>query len=216
MRSKWEDELLNSNTTSKEKSRLEIKLADMTAAREQAVSAHDDLQTRMVSLLSQNRILRETVESTHAERDQLQKDKKAIEQRLSDASKRLEELANGDPSPLAHAASTDREILSLKTSLAQQEDVAAAAIDKMRRSDALVSELQHDLSRQRETNVDLQKEKTSLDKTIRELQLNIMDMETKSYTTGSKDVKLLHNRIQEVSCSRFNRIGDPSVNADTS
>ncbi|EPS37839.1 hypothetical protein H072_8478 [Dactylellina haptotyla CBS 200.50] len=198
MRAKWEDELLNSNTSSKERARLEVKLADMTASHEQAISAHNEIQSRMVSLLSQNRTLRESVEAVHAERDQLQKDKKAIEQRLSDASRRLEELANGDSSTVRVAAGMDREILDLKTSLAQQEDLAAAAVDKMRRSEALASELQRDLAGQRESNADLHKEKSLLERSVRDLQLKVMDMETKSYTTGSKDVKMLHSRIQEL------------------
>ncbi|KAF3939701.1 Myosin-11 [Dactylella cylindrospora] len=198
MRAKWEDELLNSNTASKERARLEVKLSDMTTSHEQAVAAHNEVQARMVSLLSQNRTLRESVEAAHVERDQLQKDKKAIEQRLSDASRRLEELANGDSSSVRVAAGMDREILDLKTSLAQQEDVAAAAVDKMRRSDALASELQRDLAQQRDTNAELHKEKSVLERSIRDLQLKVMDMETKSYTTGSKDVKMLHNRIQEL------------------
>ncbi|EWC48118.1 hypothetical protein DRE_02697 [Drechslerella stenobrocha 248] len=198
MRVKWEDELLNSNTASKERARLEVKLADMTASHEQAVSAHNEIQTRMVSLLSQNRTLRESVEAAHAERDQLQKDRKAIEQRLSDASRRLEELANGDSSSVRVAAGIDREVLDLKTALAQQEDVAAAAVDKMRRSDALAAELQRDLGQQRDSNADLHKEKSTLERAVRDLQLKVMDMETKSYTTGSKDVKMLHSRIQEL------------------
>ncbi|KAK6359881.1 hypothetical protein TWF696_001010 [Orbilia brochopaga] len=198
MRVKWEDELLNSNTATKERARLEVKLADMTTSHEQAVSAHNEIQTRLVSLLSQNRTLRESVEAAHAERDQLQKDKKAIEQRLSDASRRLEELANGDSSSVRVAAGMDREILDLKTSLAQQEDVAAAAVDKMRRSDALAAELQRDLAQQRDENADLHKEKSTLERSVRDLQLKVMDMETKSYTTGSKDVKMLHSRIQEL------------------
>ncbi|KAK6542622.1 hypothetical protein TWF694_006566 [Orbilia ellipsospora] len=198
MRGKWEDELLNSNTASKERARLEVKLADMTASHEQAISAHNEVQARMVSLLSQNRTLRESVEAVHAERDQLQKDKKAIEQRLSDASRRLEELANGGSSSVRVAAGMDREILDLKTSLAQQEDVAAAAVDKMRRSEALATELQRDLAQQRDSNSDLHKEKSVLERSVRDLQLKVMDMETKSYTTGSKDVKMLHSRIQEL------------------
>ncbi|KAF3933671.1 Myosin-11 [Dactylellina cionopaga] len=198
MRSKWEDELLNSNTASKERARLEVKLSDMTTSHEQAISAHNEIQARMVSLLSQNRTLRESVDGAHAERDQLQKDKKAIEQRLSDASRRLEELANGDSSTVRVAAGMDREILDLKTSLAQQEDVAAAAVDKMRRSEALTSELQRDLAQQRESVSELHNEKSLLERSVRDLQLKVMDMETKSYTTGSKDVKMLHSRIQEL------------------
>ena len=99
-----------------------------------------------------------------------------------------------------NAASSDQELLRLKSSLAEQEDIAAAAVGKMRRSDALAQEVQREVVAERETNVQLHKEKATLEKTVKDLQLKLVDLETKGYSSGNRqDVRFLHGRIQEVS-----------------
>lgn len=198
LRSKWDDEVLNSSTWSKEKSRLESTLADVASSRDEAVSAHNEAQGKVVSLLSQVRTLRSSVDDITAERDSLIREKRSVEARLEEAKAGLEELAKGDAS-LRDVASSDKEILDLKSSLAQQEDLAAAAVEKMRRAEALVSEIQKDIAAERETSTHLQQQKTNLEKTLSEAQLKLVDLETKGYSSASQDIKFLHKRIQEVS-----------------
>ncbi|KAI9695885.1 MAG: hypothetical protein M1836_006002 [Candelina mexicana] len=198
LRSKWDDEVLNSSTWAKEKSRLEMTLQDLSSSRDDAVSAHNEAQSKIVSLLSQVRNLRTSVDDVAAERDMLQKEKRGLEARLTEAGDRLEDLARGESPSMRNAAGMDRELLDLKSSLAQQEDVAAAAIGKMRRSEALVSEIQKDIVAERETTAQLHKEKASLEKNVKDLQLRLVDLETKGYSSASQDVRFLHKRIQEL------------------
>lgn len=197
LRSKWDDEVLNSSTWSKEKSRLESTLADVASSRDEAVSAHNEAQGKVVSLLSQVRTLRSSVDDITSERDSLIREKRSIEARLEEAKAGLEDLAKGDAS-LRDAASSDKEILELKSNLAQQEDLAAAAVEKMRRAEAFISEIQKDIAAERETSTHLQKQKTNLEKTLSEAQLKLVDLETKGYSSASQDIKFLHKRIQEV------------------
>lgn len=198
LRSKWDDEVLNSSTWSKEKSRLESTLADVASSRDEAVNAHNEAQGKVVSLLSQVRTLRSSVDEITADRDSLIREKRSLEARLEEAKAGLDDLAKGDAS-LRDAASSDKEILNLKSSLAQQSDIAAAAVEKMRRAEALVSEIQKDIAAERENGTHLQKQKTSLEKTLSEAQLKLVDLETKGYSSASQDIKFLHKRIQEVS-----------------
>jgi len=198
LRSKWDDEVLNSSTWAKEKSRLEMTLQDLSSSREEAVNAHNEAQSKMVSLLSQVRNLRTSVDDIAAERDMLQKEKRGLEARLAEAGERLEDLAHGESPSMRNAAGMDRELLQLKSGLAQQEDVAAAAVGKMRRSEALATEMQKDVVAERESNVALHKEKAALEKSVKDLQLRLVDLETKGYSSASQDVRFLHKRIQEV------------------
>jgi myosin protein heavy chain len=197
LRSKWDDEVLNSSTWSKEKARLESTLADVASSRDEAVGAHNEAQGKVVSLLSQVRSLRTSVDDITAERDSLIREKRSVEARLEEAKNGLEDLAKGDAS-LRDVASSDKEILELKSSLAQHEDLAAAAVEKMRRAEALVSEIQKDIAAERETSTHLQQQKTSLEKSLSEAQLKLVDLETKGYSSASQDIKFLHKRIQEV------------------
>ncbi|KAJ5948811.1 hypothetical protein N7454_002118 [Penicillium verhagenii] len=198
LRSKWDNEVLNSSTWSKEKSRMELVVQDITTSRDEASKAHNEAQQKVVSLLSQVRNLRTSVEDTTAERDLLLKDKKMLEGRLAEAGERLEDLAKGESPSMRNAASMDRELLELKSKLAQQEDVSSAAVGKMRRADALATEMQKELTAERETNSQLFKDKAGLEKQLKEIQLRCVDLETKSYSSGSQDVRFLHKRIKEL------------------
>lgn len=198
LRSKWDDEVLNSSTWSKEKSRLESTLADVASSRDEAVNAHNDAQGKVVSLLSQVRALRSSVDEIAAERDHLLREKRNVEARLEEAKSGLEDLVKGESPSLRNAANMDREILDLKSNLAQQEDIAAAAVEKMRRAEALVIEVQKDVMVERESTVQLQHQKAILEKNLNEAQLRLVDLETKGYSSASQDIKFLHKRIQEL------------------
>ncbi|KUM60627.1 hypothetical protein ACN42_g6502 [Penicillium freii] len=198
LRSKWDNEVLNSSTWAKEKARMDVVLQDVTNSRDEAVNAHNEAQSKVVSLLSQVRTLRTSVEDVHAERDLLLKDKKMLEGRLAEAGERLEDLAKGESPSMRNAASMDRELLELKSRIAQQEDVSAAAVGKMRRADALATEMQKEVTAEREANAQLFKDKAAVEKQLKEAQLRCVDLETKSYSSGSQDVRFLHKRIKEL------------------
>ncbi|KAI1876072.1 uncharacterized protein JN550_001568 [Neoarthrinium moseri] len=198
LRSKWDDEVLNSSTWSKEKARLESTLSDVVASRDDAVNAHNEAQTKVVSLLSQVRSLRTSVDDITAERDALIREKRSIEARLQEAKAGLDDLAKSESPALRNAASTDKQILELKSGLAQQEDIAAAAVEKMRRSESLANELQKEMVVEREIGAELSKQKAALEKSLNELQVRLVDLETKGYSSASQDVKFLHKRVQEL------------------
>ena len=198
LRSKWDDEVLNSSTWSKEKARLESTLSDLSASRDEAIKAHTDAQDKIVNMMSQLRSLRTTMDDVSAERDMLQREKRGLEARLLEAKTGLDDLARGDSPSLRNAASLDRELLELKSSLAQQEDIVAAAVGKMRRAEALTAEMQKDIVAERETTAQLHTEKAALEKSLKELQVRLIDLETKGYSSASQDVRFLHGRVQEV------------------
>lgn len=198
LRCKWDDEVLNSSSWSKEKQRLEVTLHGLSDSRDEAVNAHNDAQGKIVELLGQVRGLRTDVDDVAAERDELVKQKRGLEARLQEAANRLEDLSHtGSPSK-RDAASLDREVLALKSQLAEKEDITAAAIGKMRRAEQLSQETQRDIAHARDMSVQLHREKAALEKGVKDLQLKCIDLETKGYSSGSQDVRFLHGRVQEV------------------
>jgi myosin protein heavy chain len=200
MRSKWDDEVLNSSTWAKEKSRLEMTLQVISNSRDEAANAHNEAQSKIVNLLSQVRNLRTNVDDLAAERDSALEEKKRLEARLQEAADKLDDLSRSESPAMRNAAAYDRELLELKSGLAQQEDIAAAAVGKMRRAEALAHELQKDIIAEREANVQLHKDKALVGKNLKDLQLRLVDLETKGYSgSAGKDVRFLHGRIQEVS-----------------
>ncbi|QIW94525.1 hypothetical protein AMS68_000043 [Peltaster fructicola] len=198
LRSKWDDEVLNSSTWAKEKSRLEVALQGLSNSRDEAIDAHNDAQSKVVDLLGQVRTLRTNVDDVAAERDQLIKEKKGLETRLAEAAERLDSLSRSGSPAKRDAASADRELLELKSQLAQQEDIAVAAVGKMRRAEVLAQDVQKDMALERANIAQLHKEKAALDKSMKELQLKCIDLETKGFSSGSQDVRFLHGRVQEL------------------
>jgi myosin protein heavy chain len=205
LRSKWDDEVLNSTSWSKEKKRLEVMAQELIGSRDEALAAHNDAQSRAVTLLSQNRELRDNVMRIENERDSAVKEKNNMEQRLQDTLERLDELARSESPGVRNSASFDRQVLEIKANLAQQIDINEAALGKMRRAESIAVEAQNELQIQRESNVELLKTKTALERSVKDMQLKLLDFETKSYSSASQDVKFLHGRIQEV-CISHNSI----------
>jgi myosin protein heavy chain len=199
LRSKWDDEVLNSSTWSKEKARLESTLFDLSASRDEALKAHTEASEKVAKLLNQLQTTRTSLDDVVAERDMLEREKRSLQARLDEAKNGLEELSRGDSPSLANAAGMDREILELKECLAQQEDIAAAAVGKMRRAEALSAEMQKDIVAEREMTVQLNTEKAALEKALKDVQVRLVDLETKGYSSASQDVRFLHGRVQEVS-----------------
>jgi myosin protein heavy chain len=208
LRCKWDDEVLNSSTWAKEKSRLEVALQSLSDSRDEAANSHNEAQSKIVELLGQVRHLRSNVDDVAAERDMLMTEKKGLETRLAEAAASLEDLSRSGSPTKRDAAMSDREVLDLKSKLAHQEDVASAAVGKMRRSEALAQEVQKDIATEREKSVELHRQKAALEKNLKDLQLRCIDLETKGYSSGSQDVRFLHGRVQEVcqpSIHPFNR-----------
>ncbi|EGX95143.1 myosin-11 (Myosin heavy chain) [Cordyceps militaris CM01] len=198
LRSKWDDEVLNSSTWSKEKARLEATLSDVSASREEATNAHSEAQGKVVSLLSQVRTLRTSVDEVTAERDRLMREKRSVESRLEEAKAGLDGLARGDSASLRDAANMDKAVLELKSNLAKQEDIATAAVEKMRRSEALVVEMQKEVVTERENNAAVLSQKAAVERTLNEAQLKLVDLETKGFSSASQDIRFSHKRIQEL------------------
>lgn len=198
LRSKWDDEVLNSSTWSKEKSRLESTLSDVSASREEAANAHSEAQSKVVSLLSQVRSLRTTVDDVTAERELLVREKRSIESRLEEAKAGLDELAREGSPSLRDAAAADKELLELRASLAKQEDLATAAVEKMRRSEVMVNEMQKEVTMERDSSAKVQAQKLALERSLNEAQLKVVDLETKGFSSASQDIKFLHKRIQQL------------------
>lgn len=198
LRSKWDDEVLNSSTWSKEKARLESTLSDLAASRDEALEAHTEASEKITKLLNQLQTTRTSLDDIVAERDMLEREKRGLQARLDEAKAGLEELSRGDSPSLRNAAGMDREILELKENLAQQQDIAAAAVGKMRRAEALAAEMQKDIVAEREMTVTLNTEKAALEKALKDVQVRLVDLETKGYSSASQDVRFLHGRVQEL------------------
>lgn len=196
LQANWDEESLNFATWAKEKSRAETKLQDLTRAYEETSAAERDSQAQISSMSSQIRSLRGSMDELEAERNQLVTDKKTLELRLREASSQLSDSRIALKGPNL----SERSDVGVHATLTDKDDLLAAMSDKLHRAELIATGAQRDILSEREANIKLHTQRVALENEKKELQLRIIDLETKSYTTSSKDVRYLQTKVQEVSC----------------
>ncbi|KAI5843390.1 P-loop containing nucleoside triphosphate hydrolase protein [Morchella snyderi] len=160
--------------------------ATVLAERKQMESLIEDLQR-------QNQHFEEKVEDLSADLSAALQAKKRLQNELDDYRSRREiDLEDKESSMEQTRKKYQTELSTLNGELEIEP------VEKMRRAEALAVETQRDIAAERETNVSLHKERASLEKQVKDLQLKLVDLETKSYSTTSHDVRFLHGRVQEL------------------
>ena len=69
------------------------------------------------------------------------------------------DLFNPDAHPDRHPGILEKKIVDLKAELAEKQDAAAIAIDKMRRAEMIAAEAQKEIAAERQSIVQLHKDK---------------------------------------------------------
>lgn len=151
---------------------LKQQVQELRQANEDAQLAHQDSQKRIGSLLSQVRTLRSTMEGVTKERDQLMKDKRVLESRLNEVSKEFEAFT-------AASERLERKFSVRTTAPAPRADVASAQ---------LLQQAKQSLEAEKKRCEVLQKEH-------KQLELRILELETRSNT---EDSQFLRSRIQDL------------------
>ncbi|RKO98009.1 hypothetical protein CXG81DRAFT_15176 [Caulochytrium protostelioides] len=72
------------------------------------------------------------------------------------------------------------------------------AEERCRRAEQILQEVQLEVRKQRDLSTDLEREKISLDKQIKELQARIIDFESAQLTSGATATRRLEARIEEL------------------
>ncbi|KAM6494923.1 class II myosin [Amanita muscaria] len=193
---RYDDETYNSGGWKKEKERMEMKIIDLTKAYEASTAAQTEQQSQIVALHSQVRELRGVLDEAEADRALLQKARRALQAELESI-----KLDHVDSNKL----STDQEFQrlqlkkqDLERSLEEQEDRVASAYERMKKAEAYASECQVELSNVRVENSELEK------LNIKELNVRIVDLETKSYANTPRSTisaRRVESKIEELTHS---------------
>ncbi|KAF8191360.1 nonmuscle myosin heavy chain b [Pholiota molesta] len=197
---KYDDEVYNSGGWKKEKERMEMKINDIERAYEASTGAQAEQQSQIVALHSQVRELRGVLDDAEADRALLQKARRALQAELETI-----KLDNVDSSKM----SSDREYQrlqlkkqDLERSLEEQEDRVSHANERLRKAENFSNECQIELGKVRVENSELDKLNASLEKQIKELNVRIVDLETKSYAnaprTSLPGSRRMDTRIEEL------------------
>ena len=119
------------------------------------------------------------------------------------------DIISHDANPDRHPGLLEKKIVDLRSALAEKQDEAAAAIEKMRRAEMVAADAQREIASERQSIVQLHKDKVTistvgadsqamLEKSFNDLRMKLVDLETRSYKSGSGEGNFLVKRIQEV------------------
>jgi len=195
---RYDNEEYNGRAWKKEKERMETKIQDVTKAYESSVAAQTEQQSQIVSLHSQVRELRSVLNDAEADRALLQKARRALQAELETI-----KLDTVDTNKLS--SDTELQNLRLKKqdlerSLEEQQDRVSMAFERMKKAETFASECQIELGKVRVENSELDKLNANLEKQMKELNVRIVDLETRSLNSPKPvtSSRRLESRIEEL------------------
>ncbi|EMD32423.1 hypothetical protein CERSUDRAFT_118769 [Gelatoporia subvermispora B] len=217
---RYDDEVYNGGSWKKDKERLETKIQDITKAYEASTAAQTEQQSQIVSLHSQVRELRSVLNDAEADRALLQKARRALQAELETI-----KLDHVDTSKMTSETELQRLRLQnqdLERSLEEQNDRVGMTFDRMKKAEGYANECQIELGKVRVENSELDKLNANLEKQIKELNVRIVDLETKSLNSPrpastsrrlESRIEDLTNQLQQTSkdSSRLNRTMDKTT-----
>jgi myosin protein heavy chain len=147
---------------------MEVQYKLLSESFEEAVSANREAQSQQVTLLSQNRSLRtryhilnilltNSLEQAEELRANLLREKLQLENKLENLNE--SGIFSHDSNPERHPGLLEKKIVDLKSELAEKQDAAAAATEKMRRAEMVASDAQKEIAAERQSIVQLHKDK---------------------------------------------------------
>ncbi|KAK0457669.1 uncharacterized protein EV420DRAFT_1546773 [Desarmillaria tabescens] len=180
----FDEEVYNSGGWKKEKERMETKIGDITKAYEASTAAQAEQQSQIVTLHGQVRKLRSMLDDVEADRALLQKARRALQAELEGI-----KIDHVDTNRM----STDREYQKLQLkkqdlerALEEQGDRVTNAFERMKKAEALANEFQVKLSKSRVDYSELERLNANLEKQVKELNVRIVDLETRAFATSSR------------------------------
>ncbi|KAG8905822.1 hypothetical protein FRB99_008187 [Tulasnella sp. 403] len=196
---RYDDEVYNGGAWKKEKERLETKISDLSAAYENSTTAQTEQQSQIVSLLSQVRELRRVLDEAEAERASLLKARRTLEARLNDIAQEHADTNKLSSDRVLQALHLEKQ--NLKSELEEQTEKMSLAAQRLKKAEAFANDCQAEVSRIRQENAELEKQNAQLEKTAKELNVRVVDLETKSYTNSPRPSMVsrrLESRIEEL------------------
>ncbi|TFK47329.1 nonmuscle myosin heavy chain b [Heliocybe sulcata] len=196
---RYDDEVYSGGAWKKEKERLETKIGDLSKAYEVATAAQSEQQSQIVALHSQVRELRGVLNDAEADRALLQKARRALQAEL-DAIK-MEGMDTGRMSSDTEMQRLQLEKQDLERALEEQQDRAGMAFERMKKAEAHANECQMELGKVRVENSELDKLNATLEKQIKDLNVRVVDLETKSLASSPRPPttsRRMESRIQEL------------------
>lgn len=151
----YDDDVYKNNSSGwkKEKERMETRITDITKAYDASSAAQTEQQSQIVALHSQVRELRAVLDDAEADRNLLQKARRALQAELEGI--KLDHLDTNKMSSDREYRELQLKSQDLERSLEEQDDRVLSALDRMKKAEAYAAEYQIELGKVRVDNSEL-------------------------------------------------------------
>ncbi|KAF9447621.1 hypothetical protein P691DRAFT_105894 [Macrolepiota fuliginosa MF-IS2] len=175
---------------------MDTKIKDITKAFEASTQAQTEQQAQIVALHQQVRELRGVLDDAEAERAMLQKARRALQAELETI--KIDHVDTNKAMSDTEFQRLQLKKQDLERTLEEQGDRVEQALDRMKKAEAYATECFSELERVRKENAVLDRENAHLEKQVKELNVRIVDLETRSYANSPRPATISRSRVEEL------------------
>ncbi|KAI9018456.1 nonmuscle myosin heavy chain b [Hyaloraphidium curvatum] len=189
-------ELRTSGAWRREKERLESKLDELNRNLFDSVKQQEDILALQAASGARIRDLQIAVDDAEAQKVILERSKRALEERLEEASEQLQEATRARQALERSVAALDSETSSLRAQLEEQIDRVAQSNEKVQHSEGLAQTLQIELSTERESAVEMEREKLALERQVKDLSARVIELENGVSSDATRGIARLQAQVE--------------------
>ncbi|KAL7754345.1 class II myosin [Sorochytrium milnesiophthora] len=197
-----EEERRNKLVWLKDKERLETKAADISKQYADALTANDEYQNQITSLISQVREVRTALIESDSQKESLGKAKRVLEQRVEELQSELTDSDQRRVTATTALVSLEQEVASLRNVAAEHEEEANVYNGKFQRSELALQQALAEVTKYKDINNDLERARVSFEKQVKELSLRVVELEASitngTAGAGSAGYQRLQQRVEEL------------------
>ncbi|KAJ3295285.1 hypothetical protein HDU79_009472 [Rhizoclosmatium sp. JEL0117] len=195
---RFEAEMRLTAVLKKEKERLEAKVEEVIRSNGEMAERLDESVNQLLSAQSQLRDMKSNLEDSEAQRGLLEKSKKTLEARLEELCDQYSSADRSRAELTKSVMELDQKAVTLRDNLDELQDQANLAAEKLRRAEQQLVDSATDLSKERETSIELERSKVLLEKQVKELNSRVFELEAACLTSSAGSTKRLEARINEL------------------
>ncbi|KAJ3082640.1 hypothetical protein HDU99_002055 [Rhizoclosmatium hyalinum] len=174
---RFEAEMRLTAVLKKEKERLEAKVEEVIRSNGEMAERLDESVNQLLSAQSQLRDMKSNLEDSEAQRGLLEKSKKTLEARLEELCDQYSSADRSRAELTKSVMELDQKAVTLRDNLDELQDQANLAAEKLRRAEQQLVDSATDLSKERETSIELERSKVLLEKQVKELNSRVFELE---------------------------------------
>lgn len=195
---KYDAELRAAVNWKREKEKLDQRIETLAQQLEQSAHIAEESNLKANTLSALLRETKANFEEVEAQRSLAERGRKALEQKIDEMESESTQSAKLKSDFMKSNLQLDRQTNDLKELVEEYQVQSRLTEDRVRRAESHVSDVQAELVKERNVNIELEKAKLLLEKSLKESNARIMDLESTTISRDTNTAKRLEARLEEL------------------